>query len=98
MWPVGPSMRRTPTISAYSTTTAMPTTRTRTIPGAWRPDFTTPRGERVKCSRERTGPFVKGEILPGRKARNRPLWPRHGRCLHGGVLCYPRFMCRGHAV
>ena len=56
------------------------------------------KGGRVKCSRKRTGPFVKGEILPGRKARNRPLWPRHGRCLHGGVLCYPRFMCRGHAV
>nr|DAI35174.1 MAG TPA: hypothetical protein [Caudoviricetes sp.] len=94
----GPSMRRTRTISALSTPTATPTTTTRTIPGPWPPDFTTPRGERVKCSRKRTGPFVKGEILPGPKTRNRTLWPLHGRCLHGGPIVLTPFHVKGLRV
>ena len=37
-----PSMPATPTISALSIRTAAPTTTTRTIPGGWPPDFTSP--------------------------------------------------------
>ena len=37
VWPVGPSMRRTPPFSADSPAAAMPTPRTRPFPGAWRP-------------------------------------------------------------
>ena len=56
------------------------------------------KGERVKCSRKRTGPFVKGEILPWREPKTALCGPCTDAACMAGLLCYPRFMCRGYAV
>nr|DAQ58880.1 MAG TPA: hypothetical protein [Caudoviricetes sp.] len=46
---------------------------------------------RVKCSSRKVNRTrAKGEILPvGENPRNCPLIVLRGRCLHGGLLCYP---------
>ena len=62
------------------------------------PGFHNPARGWVKRSRKRTGPFVKGEILPGPKPETALCGPCTDAACMAGLLCYPCFMCRGYAV